>query len=73
MSPPRYSVPTRPCPRCSCVVPVRRYEASTLRMLKRRPYEEATFVNRCGHDQEFVLVPERDGWFGQILVLGEAR
>jgi len=41
-------------------------------MLKRRPYVVVTSVNWCGHDQEFVLVPERDGWFGQILVL-EAR
>ena len=73
MSPPRYEVPTRPCQRCGAVVPIRRYEASTLRMLKQRPYEVVTFVNWCGHGQEYILVPEADGWFGQIPVLGAAR
>jgi hypothetical protein len=30
-------------------------------------------VEWCGHQQEVVLVPEGDGWFNEIPVLGVAR
>ena len=72
MSPPRFAGPTRRCPRCGAVTPVSRYEASTMRMLKWRPYNVVRVVAWCGHAQEFILVPESDGWCSEIPVLGVA-
>jgi hypothetical protein len=40
---------------------------------KRRPYEALTFVEWCGHQQEVVLLPDGDGWYSEMPVLGEAR
>jgi hypothetical protein len=34
--------------------------------------ELATWVERCGHPQEVVLVPEENGWYSEIPVLGVA-
>jgi hypothetical protein len=38
--------------------------------MKRWPYQVITFVEWCGHQQEVVLVPEGDGWYSEIPVLG---
>jgi hypothetical protein len=32
-----------------------------------------TFVEWCGHQHEGVMVPERDGWYSEIPVLGVAQ
>ena len=65
--------PTRACPRCRREVPVNRWPVSTLRTQGWQPYGLATWVEWCGHQQEVVLVPEGDGWYSEIPVLGEAR
>ena len=44
-----------------------------MRMLRHHVYETVTVVNWCGHGNEFILVPEADGWCGQVPVLGVAR
>ena len=43
-----------------------------MRMLKWRPYDVVRVIAWCGHAQEFILVPEADGWCSEIPVLGEA-
>lgn len=78
MSPPRWvdergrPRPTRPCPRCQREIPVNRWPVKTLATTKRWPYQVMTFVEWCGHQQEVVLVPEGDGWYSEIPVLGVA-
>jgi hypothetical protein len=73
MSPPRFDGPTRPCTVCGRVFAVHRYAPSTMRMLGYRVYQALTVVNWCGHGNEFILVPEADGWCAQVPVLGVAR
>jgi hypothetical protein len=65
--------PTRPCPQCQRGIPVNRSPVKTLPTAKRWPYQVMTFVEWCGHQQEVVLVPEGDGWYAEIPVLGVAR
>ena len=72
MSPPKFTWPTRPCPLCGADVPIHRWEPQTMRMLKWQVYGVVTVVNWCGHAQEFILLPEADGWCREIPVLGEA-
>jgi hypothetical protein len=78
MSPPRWvdeqgrPRPTRLCPRCHREIPVNRWPARTLRTQGWWPYGLATWVEWCGHQQEVVLVPEGDGWYSEIPVLGVA-
>ena len=72
MSPPKFMLPTRPCPRCGADVPVHRYEVSTMRMLGWRAFTAVRWVNWCGHAVEVVLLPDADGWCCEIPVLGEA-
>jgi len=55
------------------VIPVNRWPARTLCTQGWRPYGLATWVEWCGHQQEVVLVPEGDGWYSEIPVLGVAR
>jgi hypothetical protein len=79
MTPPRWvdeqgrPRPTRPCPTCGRVIPVNRWPVKTLATTKRWPYQVFTFVEWCGHQQEVVLVPDGDGWYSEISVLGVAR
>ena len=79
MSPPRWvdehgePCPTRPCPTCGRVIPINRWAVKTLPSQKRWPYQVMTFVGWCGHQQEVVLVPEGDGRYSEIPVLGVAR
>jgi hypothetical protein len=65
--------PTRPCPRCQREIPVNRWPVKTLPTTKRWPYQVMTFVEWCGHQQEVVLVPDGNGWYSEIPVLGVAR
>ena len=37
------------------------------------PRSVATWVEWCGHQQEVILVPDGDGWYSEIPVLGVAR
>jgi len=39
----------------------------------RLPFGVATWVEWCGHQVEVIMVPEKDGRFSEIPVLGEAR
>jgi len=43
-----------------------------MRMLHWRPYQEISFIEWCGHQVHVILVPEADGWYGEIPILGEA-
>jgi hypothetical protein len=64
--------PTRP-PRSQRVIPVNRWPVQTPPTQQRWPYQVMTFVEWCGHLQEVVLVPEGDGWYSEIPVLGVTR
>ena len=78
MSPPRWvdehgpPCPTRPCPTWGRVIPINRWRVKTLPTSRRWPYQVMTFVEWCGHQQDVVLVPDGDGWYSEIPVLGEA-
>ena len=54
--------------RCQGVIPGNRWRSRHY-----RPNQVISFVERCGHQQEVVLVPEGDGWSSEIPVLGMAR
>jgi hypothetical protein len=49
--------------------PVAREDAADHQALA---HQVMTFVEWCGHQQEMVLVPDGDGWYSEIPVLGEA-
>jgi hypothetical protein len=78
MTPPRWvdeedrELPTRPCPACGRVFPIHRWQASVMRVHGWRAYGVASWVTWCGHYQEAILVPQSDGWFSEVPVLGEA-
>jgi hypothetical protein len=38
-----------------------------------QPRQVVRIVNWCGHSQEFVLLPDAEGWCRMIPVLGEVR
>ena len=65
--------PTRPCLRCQREIPVNRWPVKTLPTTKRWPYQVIIFVDWCGHQQEVVFVPDGDGWYSEIPVLGESN
>jgi hypothetical protein len=48
------------------------FSAEAVRMLGHQMYDAITVVNCCGHGNELILVPEADGWCGQVPVLGGA-
>jgi len=68
-------VPTRPCPRPGCgrEYPLHRYRHETLRLIGWPLYRVASFINWCGHRQEFIPVPDGDGRARYIPIIGEAR
>jgi hypothetical protein len=37
-----------------------------------RLYASAEYVNWCGHGQEFIAMPDENGWCRFVPVLGEA-
>jgi hypothetical protein len=54
--------PTRACPKCGRDEPVLRLRYEGLRMNGWKPMKTMLVVNWCGHGQEFVPVPEGDGY-----------
>jgi hypothetical protein len=64
--------PTRPCPRCGREAPVFRLRIEHLRLVGWRLFTVASYTNCCGHGQEFIPVPDDDGWCQMISLLGEA-
>jgi hypothetical protein len=58
---------------CQRVIPINRWPVKTLPTQKCRPHQVLSFVEWCGHQQEGVLVPEGDGWYSEIPVLGWRR
>jgi hypothetical protein len=63
---------TRPCPRCGREAPVYRFRLEHLRLMGWRLFTVASYTNWCGHGQEFIPVPDDDGWCCMVPVLGEA-
>ncbi len=62
-----------PCPRCSAEVPVHHPRLEHLPRYGWRLFAEASAVNHCGHRQEYVLLPTRDGVTARLVpILGEA-
>jgi hypothetical protein len=56
-------------PRCPCNT----LGLEHLRLYGWRLFAEATAVKACGHRQEYVLLPTRDGVTAQLVpILGEA-
>ena len=43
-----------------------------LRLIGWRLFAVASYTNWCGHGQEFIPVPDADGWVRLIVVEGEA-
>jgi hypothetical protein len=64
--------PTRPCPTCGREAPVYRFRVEHLKLVGWRLFTVATYTNWCDHGQEFIPVPDDDGWCRLIPVLGEA-
>ncbi len=64
--------PTRPCAKCGKDEPVRRLRFDHLRMIGWKALGTVQTVEWCGHGQEFIPVPDDDGWCWMIPVLGEA-
>jgi hypothetical protein len=65
--------PTRPCPQCGRAAPLFRFREEHLRLVGWRLFAVASYTNWCGHGQEFIPVPEAEGWCRMIPVLGEAK
>lgn len=69
MSPPRWvdehgqPCPTRPCPTCKGVIPIKRWRFLRTGAIRHRPYEALSVVEWCGHLQELILVPDGAEWF----------
>jgi hypothetical protein len=64
--------PTRPCPQCGRVAPVFHFRLEHLRLMGWRLFAVASYTNWCGHGQEFIPVPDADGWVRLVPVMGEA-
>ena len=67
-------VPTRPCcvPGCTREWPFRRYRFEHL-MWTGWPTTPMVVVNWCGHGQEFVPWPEKDGYWRLVPVVENPR
>ena len=68
-------IPTYPCPRCGREVAsrFRGFQVEHLSHVGWGLFRASSYVNCCGHEQEIIPVPMRDGRVGFIPVLGEAR
>lgn len=49
-----------------------RLRVEDVRRVGWRLYTPAQYVEWCGHGQEVVPIPQRDGWCRLVPVLGEA-
>jgi hypothetical protein len=67
-------VRTRPCPipKCDREWPQYRSRLQHLIMAGWRPMKPMLIVNWCGHGQEFIPWPEKDGLWVLVPILGEA-
>jgi len=80
MTPPRWldadgtEMATRPCHKCGRLVPVRHTRRlEHLPMMGWRVFAAASFVEWCGHQQCFLIVPHADGVRASLVpILGEA-
>ena len=65
-----HRVPTRPCyvPTCTRDWPVRRYRFEHLPWTG-WPTQPIVVVNWCGHGQEFVPWPDKDGYWALVPVV----
>ena len=65
-----HEVPTRPChiPDCKREWPVRRYRFAHLHWAG-WPTTPMVIVNWCGHGQEFVPWPDKDGYWTLVPVV----
>ena len=52
---------------------MKRVHPSIARAERWHAWGVATWVEWCGHQVEVVQVPEGDGWYSEIPVLGVAR
>ncbi len=50
---------------------MRPFRTSDLMLLRWQPLQTCKIVEWCGHGQEFIPVPDDDGWCRLIPVLGE--
>ena len=64
--------PTRSRPKCGRDEPVFRLRYEHLHMNGWKPMKTMLIVNWCGHGQEFLPVPEADGYGQLVPVAGEA-
>jgi hypothetical protein len=53
------------------VIPIKRMHP-TARGHQWHAWAVATWVEWCGHQVEVILVPDGDGWYSEIPVLGSA-
>jgi hypothetical protein len=44
-------------------VPIRRYRPAQLKTMGWELFAEVSYVNWCGHRQEFFTMPQSDGWW----------
>jgi hypothetical protein len=59
-----------PCPRCGCVILNQTVAGVGDATIQRAPCGVLSFVERCGHQVEPMLLPEGDRWFGEVPVWG---
>jgi hypothetical protein len=68
-------VPTRPCPvpRCTREWAVHRYRFEHLVMMgeKGKPLKARLLVNWCGHSQQVIPWPEKDGYWTLVPIVRE--
>ena len=65
--------PTRPCPTCWRAIPIKRWPVLRTGAIHHRPYEVLGVAEWCGYLQELILVPEGNGSYSEIPVMGVAR
>jgi hypothetical protein len=70
--PPRFTGSTYSCIRCGAVAKVIRLSATDLRHAGYDASKPGSYVNWCGHAQEFVPWPTPEGVFSRVQILGEA-
>jgi len=58
---------TRPCPRSSREAPIFCFRLEHVQLVGWRLFTVASYTNWCGHGQEFIPVPEADGWCDSCL------
>ena len=66
---------TQPCPRRGCgrEIPMRCYGHHTLRLIGWPLYRVASVVEWCGHQQEFIPVPDEGEWVQIVPVIAAAK